>query len=71
MGDPTLSELAYRVTRLEAELGKAEGEIDTLRSEAEVRERAYWRAGVIFLGAVVSTLIGIIWTNLGTIFPGR
>jgi uncharacterized membrane protein YjjP (DUF1212 family) len=63
--------IAWRVQRLETELKEAEREIDALRAEADSRERGYWRAGVIFLGGVVMTLFGIIWTNLGTIFPGR
>ena len=60
-----------RIQHLEDDLKQAELDIRQLRVEAEARERGYWRAGVIFLGGIATTLIGIIWSNLGTIFPGR
>ena len=63
--------LAWRVARLEAQQEKLERELDALRAEAEAREKGYWRSGVIFLGGLVATLIGIIWANLGTIIPNR
>lgn len=63
--------LAYRLTRLEAELRNAEGEIDKLRTEADARERGLFKAGIAGLGLVVTTLLGILWANLGTIMPGR
>ena len=63
--------LAYRITRLEAELEKAEREIEELRDGAADRERNQLKAGVIFLGGLIMTLFGVIWANLGVIFPGR
>jgi hypothetical protein len=63
--------LAWRVARLEADLLRAERKIEELEKEADDRERTYWRSGVVFLGGIVLTLIGVIWANLGTIFPGR
>ena len=63
--------LAYRITRLEADLEKAEREIEELRDGAADRERNHLKAGVIILGSLIMTLFGVIWANLGVIFPGR
>jgi hypothetical protein len=63
--------MLYRIDRLEAELSKAEKDIADLRSEADSRERGYYRAGVVFLGGVVLALIGVVWANLGAYLAGR
>lgn len=66
-----LETLAYRLTRLEAEIKNAEMEIEVLRKEADARERGLFKAGIAGLGLIVTTLLGILWANLGTIMPGR
>lgn len=67
----TPQNIAYRLARMEAEVKNLELELDKLRDEAAVRERGLFKAGIAGLGLVVTTLIGILWANLGTIMPGR
>jgi hypothetical protein len=67
----TPQNLSYRLARMETEMKEAKVEIEKLREEAAVRERNMFKAGIAGLGLVVTTLIGILWANLGTIMPGR
>ena len=74
--------LAWRVGRLEdalqardlkheREITDLEHEVKLLRDKGEARERNLFVAGITFLGGIILTLIGVIWANLGAIFPGR
>jgi hypothetical protein len=42
-----------------------------LRDKVDARERNLFIAGITFLGGIILTLIGVLWANLGAIFPGR
>lgn len=71
-------ELAIAQTRLEKETARLEQneadlerQIKELRDKTDQRERNLFVAGITFLGGIILTLIGVIWANLGAIFPGR
>jgi hypothetical protein len=74
--------LAWRVARLEAaldaevarrerECSALENDMKVLRDKVDTRERNLFIAGITFLGGIILTLIGVLWANLGAIFPGR
>jgi hypothetical protein len=42
-----------------------------VRDKTDARERNLFIAGITFLGGIILTLIGVLWANLGAIFPGR
>jgi hypothetical protein len=63
--------LMWRLTRLEAELTNVEKQVEALKAEIAVRDKGQLKAGVIFLGGLIFTLVGVIWANLGLIMPGR
>jgi hypothetical protein len=80
--ETTPEALAWRVERLERaldaeiarrerEVAEMENEIRVLREKTESRERSLFIAMNMFLGGTILTLIGVLWANLGAIFPGR
>jgi hypothetical protein len=82
MAETTPEAVAWRVERLERaletetarlarEVVELKTEVKTLRERAEVRERNLFMAGIAFLASVILGLIGVLWANLGAIFPGR
>jgi hypothetical protein len=63
--------LDAEIARRERECADMENEIKVLREKTDVRERNLFIAGITFLGGIILTLIGVLWANLGAIFPGR
>lgn len=63
--------LRYRVERLEAELQNTEDDLAALEAKIESRDRNQLIAGVVFLGGIVTTLIGVIWANLSLFIHGK
>lgn len=63
--------LKEQKTLHEKEVSHLETEISKLRERFDARERNMFIAGITFLGGIIFSLIGVIWANLGAIFPGR
>jgi hypothetical protein len=64
-------QLETETARLAREVTELEKEVRSLRDRAEARERSLFMAGIAFLGSLILGLIGVLWANLGAIFPGR
>lgn len=69
MTDPISNDqLVYRLNSAETHISNLETEIKQLRKEIETAERRRLMYGIGALGAVISTLVGIIWSYRGVIF---
>ncbi len=69
--------LLYRLKALETIVKEQAVKLHTLEIEIETRDRQrddaekkQLKAGIMALGAVIMTLVGVIWTYRDTIFRG-
>lgn len=61
-------QLMYRLNVAEKHIETLENNLVKLRQEIETAERRRLMYGIGALGAVISTLVGIIWSYRGVIF---
>ena len=65
-----LNEQAKKIINLETHIEKLEHDAATREIQRQSAEKRQLMAGVSFLGAIVLTLFGVIWSYRSVIFRG-
>ena len=59
------------IATLEASHATLQERVEKMKADAVTRERNAMRTGLIFLGTMILSLIGVIWANLELIVGGQ